>query len=416
VAKDGVMTTSWLPSWTVTDIIRQGGRLVGGTGRRFVRLDEEGLIAAARRRTRLDDFGDPAFREPLRLLLHALETEARLNLVGRVAAREDVTRILVNRLELQRDRQQNPGIAAAEIRSPLFITGMPRSGSTLLHGLLAQDPANRVPLNWETLHPSPPPEWATHDTDRRIERAEREIRWFSLLAPQFRKIHPVGARLPEECVVILSHAFLSFQFSSTYFVPSYQSWLEQQDLSPAYRYHRQFLQHLQWHCGSDRWVLKAPPHLPGLRALFTVYPDAGVIMTHRDPLEVVASVASLHTVLRQTFSDAVDPLEVGPEIAGLLAGDIRRGLQQLDDGCVPPSRLLNVTYTALIADPLAVVRQIYAQFDLPLTAATETRMQRFLAEHPRDREGHHEYSLEQFGLDAARERERFRAYRERFGL
>ncbi|HVO23111.1 MAG TPA: sulfotransferase [Candidatus Margulisiibacteriota bacterium] len=410
------MTTSWLPSWTVTDIIRRGGRLVGGTGRRFVRLDEEGLLAAAQRRTRLADFGDLAFRDPLQRLLHSLETEARLNLVGRVAAREDITRVLVNRLELQRDRQQYPGIAAEEIRRPLFITGMPRSGSTLLHGLLAQDPANRVPLNWETLHPSPPPEWATHETDRRIERAEREIRWFSLLAPQFRKIHPVGARLPEECVVILSHAFLSFQFSSTYFVPSYQSWLEQQDLSPAYRFHRQFLQHLQWRCGSERWVLKAPPHLPGLRALFTTYPDAGVIMTHRDPLEVVASVASLHTVLRQTFSDAVDPLQVGPEVAGLLAGDIRRGLQVLDSGCLPADRLLNVTYTPLIADPLAVVRRIYAQFDLPLTAAVEARMQRFLAEHPRDRDGHHEYSLQQFGLDADRERERFRTYRERFGL
>jgi len=410
------MTTSWLPSWTVTDIIRRGGRLVGGTGRRFVRLDDEGLLAAAQRRTRLADFGDPAFRDPLRRLLHSLDTEARLNLVGRVAAREDITRVLVNRLELQRDRQQYPGIAAEEIRRPLFITGMPRSGSTLLHGLLAQDPANRVPLNWETLHPSPPPEWATHETDRRIERAEREIRWFSLLAPQFRKIHPVGARLPEECVVILSHAFLSFQFSSTYFVPSYQSWLEQQDLSPAYRFHRQFLQHLQWRCGSERWVLKAPPHLPGLRALFATYPDAGVIMTHRDPLEVVASVASLHTVLRQTFSDAVDPLQVGPEVAGLLAGDIRRGLQVLDNGCVPADRLLNVTYSALIADPLAVVRRIYAQFDLPLTAAVEARMQRFLAEHPRDRDGHHEYSLQQFGLDADRERERFRTYRERFGL
>jgi hypothetical protein len=415
VAKDGVMTTSW-PLWTVSDIIRRGGRLVGGTGRRFVRLDEDGLIAAAQRRTRLHDFGDSAFREPLRRLLHSVETEARLNLVGRVAAREDITRILANRLNLQRDRQQYPGIAVEEIRRPLFITGMPRSGSTLLHGLLAQDRANRVPLNWETLHPSPPPEWATHATDPRIARADREIRWFSLLAPQFRKIHPVGAGLPEECVVILSHAFLSFQFSSTYFVPSYQSWLEQQDLSPAYRYHRQFLQHLQWRCGSERWVLKAPPHLPGLRALFTVYPDANVIMTHRDPLEVVASVASLHTVLRQTFSDAVNPLDIGPEVAEMLAGDIRRGLQVLDDGCVPPGRLLDVTYPDLMRDPLAVVRRIYAQFDLPLTALTETRMRRFLAEHPRDREGHHEYSLEQFGLNADRERERFRIYRERFGL
>jgi len=410
------MTVSGLPARTLRQIIRRGARAVEGPGRRLVRLDEDSLLAAACRRTRLDDFGDPAFRDPFQRLLRSLKSEAKLNLFGRIAAREDITRILANRLKLQRDRREHPEIAAEEVRRPLFITGLPRSGSTLLYGLLAQDRSNRVPLNWETLHPSPPPEWATHETDRRIDRAEREIRWFSRLAPEFRKIHPVGARLPEECVVILSHSFLSFQFSSTYFVPSYQSWLEQQDLSPAYRFHRQFLQHLQWRCGSERWVLKAPPHFPGLRALFSTYPDANVILTHRDPLEVVASVASLHTVLRQTFSDAVDPLEVGPEVTLMLADDIRRGLQARDECRVPAERFFDVAYTALVDDPLATVRRIYAHFDLPLTAATEARIQRFLAEHPQDEHGRHEYSLEQFGLDADSERERYRSYRERFGL
>jgi len=412
----GSTTASKLPSRTLHEFVRRGARVLEGPGRRFVRLDEQSLLAAACRRTRLDDFGDGTFREPFRRLLRSIEAEARLNLFGRIAAREDITRILANRLRLQRDRREHPEIAAGEIRRPLFIAGLPRSGSTLLYNLLAQDPANRVPLNWETLHPSPPPEWATHESDRRIDRADREIRWFSLMAPEFRKIHPVGARLPEECVVILSHSFLSFQFSSTYFVPSYQSWLEQQDLCPAYRFHRQFLQHLQWRCGSDRWVLKAPPHLPGLRALLSTYPDANVILTHRDPLEVVASVASLHTVLRQTFSDAVDLLAVGPEVTLMLADDIRRGLQARDEGRVPAERFLDVTYTALVHDPLATVRRIYAHFDLPLTPATEARMQRFLAEHPQDEHGRHEYSLEQFGLDADTERERYGRYRERFGL
>ena len=405
-----------LPSGRLQTIIKRCGRVLEGPGRRFLRLDEHQLLAAACRRARLDDFGDGEFRDPLRRLLHSLEAEARLNFLGRIAAREDLTRILANRLRLQHDRQQYPDIAAQEIRRPLFIAGLPRSGSTMLYGLLAQDPANRVPLNWETLHPSPPPEWESRDTDRRIDLADREIRWFSLLAPEFRKIHPLGARLPEECVVILSHAFLSFQFSSTYYVPSYQSWLEQQDLSPAYRFHRRFLQHLQWRCGSHRWVLKAPPHLPGLSALFAIYPDAGVILTHRNPLEVVASVASLHTVLRQTFSDSVDPLQVGPEVAQMLADDIRRGMHARDAGCAPAERFLDVVYTDLLNDPLATVARIYAHFDLGLTPATEARMRRFVAEHPQGEHGPHEYSLEQFGLDRDREWERFRCYRERFAL
>jgi hypothetical protein len=320
----------------------------------------------------------------------------------------------MNRLLLERDRERHPGIAHEQIRRPLIITGLPRSGSTFLHGLLAQDPSSRVPLHWELRFPSPPPERSTHDTDPRIERAARHLRWFSRLAPEFRKIHRLGARLPEECVVILSHAFLSFEFSSNWFVPSYQSWLEQQDLEPAYRYHRRFLQHLQWGCPGERWLLKAPPHLPGLRALFAVYPDADVIVTHRDPLEVVPSIASLHVVLRRTFSRAVDPLAVGPEVSRMLVDDIRRGFAARDDGCAPPERFLDVWYTQLLDDPLAVVRRIYWHFDLPLSADAERRMRTYLATHPKDRNGPHVYSLAQFGLDAEVERARYREYWDRW--
>ena len=187
--------------------------------------------------------------------------------MGIERAPPNVARHEMNRLMLERDRARYPGIAHERIRRPLVITGLPRSGSTFLHGLLAQDPASRVPLHWELRFPSPP-ERSTRDTDPRIERVARQIRWFFRVAPEFQKIHPVGAQLPEECVVILSHAFLSFEFSSNWFVPSYQSWLEQHDLEPAYRYHRRFLQQLQWADARERWLLKAPPHLPGLRALW----------------------------------------------------------------------------------------------------------------------------------------------------
>ena len=404
--------TSDQPAWLA--FIRRGARILEGPGRRLVRLNSRSVVAAARRRTGLDDFGDPAFREPLDRLLRSLEAEARLNLVGRVAAREDLTGMLTNRLRMERDRRRHPDIVAEDIRRPLFITGLPRSGSTFLHGLLAQDPANRVPLHWELRSPSPPPERATHETDRRIERAARDLRWFLRLAPEFRKVHPVGAQLPEECVVILSHSFLSFQFSSTWFVPSYQRWLERQDLRPAYRYHRQFLQQLQWGCPGERWVLKAPPHLPGLRALFATYPDANVVMTHRDPLEVVASVANLHLVLRRTFSDVVDAHAVGAEVTGMLAGDIRRGFEMRDDGCAPPERFVDVRYPELMDDPLAVARRIYRHFDLPLSTEAEARMRRFVATSPKDTHGPHLYSLAQFGLDADVERQRYGAYWERW--
>jgi hypothetical protein len=397
-------------------LIKHGARVIDGPGRRFVNLDMRGLLNAARRRTKLDDFGGDAFHEPLRKLIDSIERDARLSFVGRLAAREDLIRLLINRLKLQRDRARHPHIAGERIHRPIFITGLPRTGSTLLHGLLAQDPANRVPLNWETMHPSPPPQRETHDRNPQADLAERQIKWFHRLAPDFLKIHPVGAHLPEECVIILSHSLLSFQFSTSYYVPAFQSWLDRQDLTPAYRYHHAFLQQLQWRCPAERWVLKAPSHLPGLAGLANVYPDARIVMTHRDPLEVVPSVTSLHVALRQTFSDTTDPITVGPEVSAMLAGDIERGMHARDTGCLPAEQFVDVWYADLLRDPIATVRRIYSAFELPFTAKAASRMHRFLSENPQNKYGAHTYSLRAFGLDEGTERRRYRDYCARFKL
>lgn len=387
----------------------------GPRGRhRLLGLDVERLVQRAMRRTGLDDFGDTWFREPLERLAASIDHEANLTMLGRLAARAEIAGLLDNRLLLERDRRRHPAIATERIRRPLVITGLPRTGSTFLHGLLAQDPANRVPLHWELRYPSPPPEPGTRDVERRIARAARQLRWFSRLAPEFRKIHPVGARLPEECIIALSHSFLSFEFSSSWYVPSYQEWLEQQDLTPAYQWHRRFLQQLQWRHGGERWLLKAPPHLPGMAALCATYPDVDVIVTHRDPLEVVPSVASLHVVLRRTFARDVDPLAVGPEVSRMLADDIRRGFAARDAGCAPKEHFLDVWYSQIMDDPFAVVRRIYRHFDLPLSDATLERMRRYVATHPKDRHGTHVYTLAQFGLDADVERRRYREYWDRW--
>ena len=379
-----------------------------------VRLDPDGILAEARQRAGHDS-GTHAIEEPLGRLLESYERESNLTFVGRIAARRDTLRLLEYNLRMAADRRRHPEIAAQEVRRPIFVTGLPRTGTTLLHGLLAQDPANRVPHTWECMFPSPPTRRRRAE-DPRVRMAERQIRWFHRLNPEFRSIHPTGARLPEECLIITSHSFLSFQFNTAHFVPSYQTWLEQQDLRPSYETHRRFLQHLQWGSAGERWVLKAPAHVFGLDALYDVSPAAGVILMHRDPVEVVASVASLHASLRSTFSANVDSKLVGAEQAARWADGIDRALAARDRGCAPPDRFLDVHYTDLIRDPTAVARRVYEHFGIPLTVTVEARWRRFLNDNPQNKHGRHRYDLGSFGLRAEEERERFRTYRERFDL
>ena len=394
--------------------INVGGRILGWWARPG--FQEEDLLEAACRQTALDDFGDPPFREPFRRLLESLEAEAHLNPMGRLATRYDLMRLLVNRLRMQEDRKRNPGIAEEETRRPIVIAGLPRTGTTLLHSLLALDPASRIPLTWETIYPSPPPEAATYHTDRRIDLVERQMRWFQRMVKGFNRIHPVGARIPIECLVITSHSFLSYQFETTHRLPSYLEWVEVQDLRPAYEVHRQFLQHLQWRCPGERWVLKAPAHMFDFEAMFSIYPDACVVMTHRDPIEMTASNASLTAILRSAFSDEVDPFEVGPECSRRWAEALGRALRFRDQGRAPAERFLDLYYTDLTADPLGAVRKLYAHFDLAFPEGLDERIGEFLRQNPKDRFGRHRYSLEQFGMNLEEETRRYAAYRERFRL
>ena len=401
---------------TLARALRSGGRVIQRAGLPLVRLDAELFVEEAQQRTGLDDFGDPRFREPLRRVIADFEEEASLSVLGRIAARQDMIRLLSNRLRMEWDRKRHPGIAVQPVTGPLFVTGLPRTGTTLLHGLLAQDPVHRAPLTWEMMFPAPTPERAHHHHDPRIGAAERQLRWFHRLNPGFRLIHELAARLPEECLIITSHSFLSFQFQTSHHVPRYQAWLETQDLRPSYEAHKRFLQHLQWRWRGERWVLKAPAHLFGLRALLDVYPDAGVILTHRDPLQVVASLASLTYGLRSTFSDDMDPTLVGPEMTRRWADGLYRALHAREEGLVPADRFVDICYDELMRDPIDCVRRIYAHYGLLFSPVAEERMRRFLAQHPKDKHGRHRYSLAEFGLDRDEEEERYRSYRDRFDL
>ena len=392
------------------------GSVLSRAGLPTIALDGQRLLDAARRATRLEDFGDDAFREPLRLLLRGLETEARLTLLGRIVARQDMVGLLVNRLRLQDDWERNPAIGAEEIRRPIFIVGLPRTGSTLLHHLLAEDPGSRVAQAWEVMCPSPPPTRERYETDPRIARAARQLRWLDTLTPDFKAIHSVGAQLALECIAIMSSSFLCWRFNTMYRVPTYQDWLEGQDLRPAYRFHRRFLQQLQWRAPASRWVLKAPSHMLAFDALLETYPDAQIVQTHRDPLTVLASAASLTAVLYGAFTDEPDLAEIGREVSRRWTIGIERALQFRGSGRVAADRFLDVHYHDLIRDPMATVRRIYGHLGIPLTGDAEARMRRFLAENPKDKHGPHRYSLETFGLDADDLACRFKGYREHFGI
>jgi hypothetical protein len=384
---------------------------------RLVTLYPDELLQQAVRRTGLSDFGAESFREPLHVLLRAYDREARLTFAGRIAARANTLRLLEHRLWFEEYRKRHPEIAAQSIQRPLFIISLARAGTTLLHRLLAQDPDNRTPRSWELMLPIPPPEADSYETDARIEKAERALRLFErLLAPKLRSVHELGARLPEECLMIMAYSFRSFQFPSMHYVPTYQRWMEDHDLGPAYTYHRCVLQHLQWRHRAERWVLKAPAHIFGIEDIFATYPDAGIIHLHRDPLEVAASLTSLTVAIYAAFSEGIDPHAVGRDLVESLHSGLERYIRARNRAGARQARFLDIDYRDLTRDPMATVRRIYDFFAIPLTDQADARMRRFLAENPQAKHGVHRYSLAQFGIDREAEARRFQSYCERFGV
>src|SRR5437773_3788253 len=332
-------------------------------GPRMLAVD---LIETAKQRCGLDDFGRGDFFEALSRLLESCYSEAQLNLIGKIALRTNVLHTLSSRLLMERDRQLYPNIRRQEIREPLFIVGLPRSGTSLLHILLAADPEHRSPLMWEVMTPSPP---TLDDEKRRIRRATQRWHYVNWPAPTFRYVHAVGAELPQECVRLMTPTFMSDQFDTMYYVPSYRAWFFRQDLRPAYQYHRRFLQHLQFMRPTRRWVLKAPTHMFALSAILSVYPDALFVQTHRTPVDAMASVSSPITILRRVFSDAVDPQTVCREAIDYWSKTLDRFLQER--GRLAEHRICDVNYVEIRHDPLVAVRRIYAHFGWSLSQKVE---------------------------------------------
>jgi len=382
----------------------------------WIRLDADELLAEASAKSGLSDFGPGDFLEPYRIFVRALDTEAQLHALGRLIARSDVLNWLVNRLHLSHWRKRRPEIANEAVTAPLFITGLPRTGTSILHELLAQDPAQRAPLHWEVRHPCPPPDGGAAGDDR-IERAELQVQLWNHIVPSYRVMHELGARLPVECIQITAHAFRSEELMGRHQVPSYAAWYAGCDLTPAYRFHQRLLQHLQQGSPLLRWVLKAPSHLPALPTLFEVYPDARVVLTHRDPLSILPSVASILYSTAYVRSDAVD----AKAMLGWFTGETCCGL--LDgmtafraSGAVDPRQLFDLRYAELVARPIETIAALYDHFEMRFSAEAEARMRVYLTAKPKGKHGAHRYDFSATGFSKDAERERFRAYQERYAV
>lgn len=397
--------------------LNAAGRWLARLGIRPGSLAPDALLRLARKRTGLSDFGDDHFREGLERLTDSLEREAGLSPLGRFIAQTDLVGHLANRLQLIDWHARYPEIGEIPIRQPIFIVGQGRTGTTILHELLALDPTNRVPLTWETDLPFPPPERAEYTTDPRIAQSQALIDRSESLIPDFKRMHRMGAEIPQECVRITAGDFRSAIFPAQWRVPSYTRWLiEEADMTSAYAYHRLTLQLLSWRCPGERWVLKSPGHLWCPEAVLAAYPDACLIQTHRDPIRILSSLSSLECVLRKMSSDEIEPGQIVAEWSDWLTTSYNRSVDFRKSGALPDSRVVDLQFREFITDPIPVVRRAYDHFGLEWFPETEERMREYLKANPSDRNGAHRHSLEGTGADLETERAKVERYQEYFDV
>jgi hypothetical protein len=375
-------------------------------------LDADSLVATAVSETGLDDFGADSFRPGLDRLVDALGREARLTPMGEEILGFRLRMLLANRLRIEDTYRRHPAIDDERVEAPLFIIGLPRTGTTALSQLLALDPQIRSLRLWESSDPVPPPEAATEDSDPRIADTAGGLEAMYATFPRMASLHHETATGPTECQDLLGMDFRTAHFDGMAHVPSYTDWVLACDMRPTYGFHRRVLRLLQWHCPPRLWHLKTPVHMLALDALDTAYPDARFLWTHRDPAEVLGSVCSLVAYVRSWVSDADDSAVLGPQQTELWSEALRRAMAFREK--VGEARFADVAFSSLTADPVAAVDDAYGRLGLELSAPAAARMAAWATDNARGAHGTHDYALDDFGTTADAVHERFRFYTDRF--
>jgi hypothetical protein len=381
----------------------------------WIGLDADALLKEAMSRTGLSDFGSDSFREPFKIFVASLRAEAKLHTVGALLIRDDLINSLTVRLQITETRKRNPEITKEEIEQPIFITGLPRTGTSITHELLAADPRHRAPRHWEVRNPCPPPETATYLSDERIARADRQIRLWCEIVPEYDMMHELGGDIPVEDVQVMAHSFVSDEWMGRHVVPSYAAWYNECDRIPGFEFHKQMLQNLQWKCPGDRWVLKSPSHMSQLDALLAVYPDARIVFTHRDPLRVLPSVVSILYSTAYVRSDEVDADAMAGWFTGETCKILLDGMTDIRaSGRLPEHQCFDLHYADLVDQPIDALAGMYDHFEIDYPAEARTAQQHYIDKKPKGKHGAHKYDFSDTDLDLDEERARFGDYYERY--
>jgi hypothetical protein len=372
------------------------------------------LLDRARQQTGVDDFGVDSYREGLEVLVAALDSEAHLNDLGRLAMDAQLVDLLSNRLQVEHWYRRHPEIEDESIVAPLIGIGLPRTGSTALACLLGADPAVRSIRNWESMWPCPPPDAATLGGDPRVIKAQASMVRRARLFPRMTAMLPSTATSPSECQLFMGYDFKSQIFQAFAHVPSYVEWLNHRaDLVPTYTYVKRVLKLLQWRCPPNRWRLKNPSHCLFIDSLDKVFPDARFVMTHRDVVSVIPSVADLYYELNKAYSDAVDLLAIGQDTRNFCSLGMRRMMAFRDAG--NERRFFDIQFAPLQKDPFPILEALYAFVGEELTPQARERMQAWRNSTPRDA-GYQRTDMAAFGFDPQTLHDQFAFYSNRFNV
>ena len=360
----------------------------------------EDLHSSATRATGLDDFGDTEYLEPLGILLDSYRSEAGLTEIGSKMFRFFLKGALVARLLSEASWKANPGYADVEVTRPIFVTGLPRTGTTALHRLLAADPAHQGVEMWLAEFPQPRPPRDTWSDNPVYQQIQAGFEQHHVENPEFMGLHYMDAGEVEECWQLLRQSVMSISYESLAHIPTYSRWLAQQDWTPAYLRHRKNLQLIGLNDPGKRWVLKNPSHLFALDALMAAYPDALVIQTHRPPSTLIASMCSLAEHATPGWSTTFTGEQVGQDQLELWS----RGLREFSTARkrYVPAQFLDIDFTDLRNDPMGTVERVYAALDTPMSEDARAAVTA-LDEESRSgaRKPQHRYQLADYGLDEA---------------
>lgn len=396
-------------------MINMAGRGLGAIGLKRPKLTVKSVQAEAEKISGASDYDGDSYLAALEPLLWGLEYEAGLNQLGRIVLRGMIVSALASRLTVVAWEKANPKAAQAEIKAPLIIFGMPRTGTTILYETLAADPTLRAPLTWECRDYALAHQVDDARNDPRIEKLGQNMARMDRLMPGFSAIHYFDPFIPTECVGLTILDLCSEQFPALAWLPSYRNkFLLKTDFKSAYQWHKRGLRYFQATTPGRQWVLKTPLHSAYLDALLNTYPDACLIHTHRDPMQVIASVASLCYTGRSGWSDAVDKIKYADHDANYIAEITRRAARFRLDNPQYKDRFIDIAFKDFMRDPMAQIDRIHTHFNRELSANSRDAMRLYLENRPRHKYGVHRYTLDEFGLSKPLHDPLFTDYRQNF--